>query len=213
MCLCQAKQLPFSGLYLEFQGTQLQMADGCTRAITPEECVYFLDYSEDASMISEAVKKRMEQIADGCRWKSGYGDGWSGIVGVSPLGDYSIVLPCTASRAPSGYGIASGFWTVCWDRVAQITAHTTAIDNLVTGLLLDNAFYSMADSDQSPRLSEMGSGDWLSLAIQLGHRQGGLTDVQFLALVMEDVRTRNCQTVETRIVSDGVAFAAIQRAC
>ena len=37
--------------------------------------------------------------------------------------------------------------------------------------------------------------------------------MQFLALVMEDVRTRNCQTVETRIVSDGVAFAAIQRAC
>ena len=108
----QAKRLPFSGLYLEFQGTQLQMADGSTRAITPEECACF----EDA----EEVEACLEHVDDGCRWKIDL----SGIAGVSPVSS-TIVLPCSVSRAPPGDRIGSGFWKVCWDRVAA-TAESRA---------------------------------------------------------------------------------------
>ena len=172
------------------------MADGSTRAITPEECACF----EDA----EEVEACLEHVADGCRWKIN----WFGIAGVSPVSS-TIVLPCSVSRAPPGYRIGSGFWKVCWDRVAQIAAHTTAIDNLVTGLLLDDWFYSKADSDQSPHLSAMTSCEWSSLAVKLGQERVPLSDVEVLALVMQDVRGG----ASTRTVSDGVAFAAVQRAC
>ena len=49
------------------------MADGSTRAITPEECACF----EDA----EEVEACLEHVDDGCRWKIDL----SGIAGVSPV--------------------------------------------------------------------------------------------------------------------------------
>jgi hypothetical protein len=150
------------------------------------------------------VEACLEHVDDGCRWKIDR----SGIAGVSPVSS-TIVLPCSVSRAPPGDRIGSGFWKVCWDRVAQIAAHTTAIDNLVAGLLLDHWFYSKADSNQSPRLSAMTSCEWSSLAAELGQERVPLSDVEVLVLVMQDVRGG----ASARIVSDGVACAAVQRAC